>query len=73
MHKLQGRYQLADGKLEARDVVFETLGGKVTSEADVEHLDTTPVARIRTALNGISLQAVQRERCAAQLFTKLFC
>lgn len=67
LHKLQGRYQLADGKLEARDVVFETLGGKVTSEADVEHLDTTPVARIRTALNGISLQAVQREVRGATL------
>jgi translocation and assembly module TamB len=56
---LRGRYQLANAALQAHDIAFEMLGGKVTSEVDVQHLDTTPVVHIRTALKGISVQAAQ--------------
>jgi translocation and assembly module TamB len=67
LRKLQGRYQLANGAFQAHDVRFETLGGNVTSEVDVQHLDSKAVARVRTTLNGISLQAAQHSVRGAEM------
>jgi translocation and assembly module TamB len=63
---LQGRYQLRNGTFRARDVAFETLGGKVSADIEVSHLDTTVVGRLRTTLRGISLQAVQQAALTAE-------
>ncbi|MGA2923504.1 MAG: translocation/assembly module TamB domain-containing protein [Candidatus Sulfotelmatobacter sp.] len=63
---LQGRYQLRNGTFRARDVAFETLGGKVSADIEVSHLDTTVVGRLRTTLRGISLQAVQQAAFTAE-------
>src|ERR1017187_1713451 len=60
LRKLHGRYQLADGTLQAHDVAFEVLGGNVTTDIHVQHLDTNVVARVRTAVKGISLQTAQQ-------------
>ena len=57
---LRGRYTLANGNLEARDVVFETLGGMVSSDISLKHLDTSPDGQLRTTLRGLSLRAAQR-------------
>ena len=60
VRKLHGRYQLADGTLQAHDVAFEALGGNVSSDISVQHLDTNVLARVRTAVKGISLQTAQQ-------------
>ncbi|MGA8539552.1 MAG: hypothetical protein WB566_08625, partial [Terriglobales bacterium] len=60
LRKLQGRYRLANGALQAHAVSFELFGGNVTSDINIQHLDSTAVAQVRTAVKGISLQAVQQ-------------
>ena len=37
-------YQLANGTLQARDVDFETLGGKVFTDVEIQNLDATAAA-----------------------------
>jgi translocation and assembly module TamB len=60
LRRMQARYQLRDGNFRARDVAFETLGGKVTAEIELQHLDTTAAGQVRVALQGISLAAAQQ-------------
>ena len=60
LRKLHGRYQLAEGTLQAQNIGFEVLGGNVTSDINVQHLETNVVARVRTAVKGISLQTAQQ-------------
>ena len=60
LRRIQGRYQFLNGSFEAKDFDFETLGGKVSAEIELQHLDTTPIGRVRTTLRGISLQAAQQ-------------
>ena len=65
MRRMEGRYQLQDGNFEARDVTAETLGGKVSADIELRHLDATVAGQLRTRLRGISLQAAQRAVGAA--------
>ena len=58
--KLQGIYQLAGGNLQVSELSMETLGGRVTGSAEINHLDTTPDSRIQAKLHDISLKTVQR-------------
>jgi translocation and assembly module TamB len=60
LRNLQGQYQLANGNLQISAVKLETLGGEITSDMRIMHLDSTPIARIHTALREISLRAAQR-------------
>jgi translocation and assembly module TamB len=60
LHKLRGRYQLKDGRFQAHDVGFGVLGGGVTADCDVQHIDTTALVRIQMSLKGVSLQAAQQ-------------
>ncbi|MGA9393289.1 MAG: translocation/assembly module TamB domain-containing protein [Candidatus Sulfotelmatobacter sp.] len=60
LRRFRGRYQFLNGSFEAQDVNFETLGGKVSTDIELHHLDTTPTGRVRTTLRGISLQAAQK-------------
>lgn len=59
VRKLHGKYQMADGALHANGVEAQSLGGSLTANLDVEHLDATPATRIRAALRSISLTAAQ--------------
>jgi translocation and assembly module TamB len=60
LRRLQGRYQLLNGTFEAHDFNFEMLGGKVSADIELQHLDTTPIGRVRTTLRGVSLQGAQQ-------------
>ncbi|MFZ0321556.1 MAG: translocation/assembly module TamB domain-containing protein [Candidatus Sulfotelmatobacter sp.] len=60
LRHIRGRYQLANGTLQARDVDFETLGGKVFTNVEIQNLDATAAVRMRTTLRGISLRAVHQ-------------
>jgi translocation and assembly module TamB len=58
--KLHGTYQFAGGNLQVSELAMETLGGRITGNAEIKHLDTTPESRIQAALHDISLQTLQR-------------
>src|SRR5207302_7914511 len=60
LRRLEGTYQLAGGNLEVRNVSVDSLGGRITANAEVRHLDTTPESHVRAALHNISLGAAQR-------------
>lgn len=60
VRRLRGNYQLLNGTLRAHDVIFDVFDGKLTSDVDIQNLDTTPSARVRTTLKGISLWNAQR-------------
>ena len=57
--RLRGRYQLASGALRANGIEFNSLGGRLNAELNIQNLDTTPAGCLRASLHSISLQAVQ--------------
>jgi translocation and assembly module TamB len=59
VRRLNGKFQLANGALQAHGVAFQTLGGEVVTDIDIEHLDATAMARIRSNVKGLSLQTSQ--------------
>ena len=60
LRRLQGRYELANGTLQAHNIGAELLGGQINADVNIQHLGTAAVFRIRTALKGISLQAAEQ-------------
>ncbi len=60
LRRLHGTYQLANGNLELKDLAVESLGGSITANADIKHLDTTQDSHVQAVLRGISLGALQR-------------
>lgn len=67
LRQLQGHYQLVNGAFQSCDLRFEALGGKISTDIELEHLDTTVIAQVRTMLQGISLQAAQQSLRAAEV------
>jgi translocation and assembly module TamB len=67
LRRLQGHYQLSHGTLQARDVAFETLGGRISTGVEVRNLDTTPEARVQATLSNISLQEAQHALRAVEV------
>ncbi len=66
LRDLEGQYQLSNGNLRVSDVRVESLGGRLTLNAEMNHLDTTPESRIRASLQSISLRALQQLSGAQQ-------
>jgi translocation and assembly module TamB len=60
LRRLQGRYELANGTLQAHNIGAELLGGQINADVNIEHLDTMAVSRIRTTMRGISLEAAEQ-------------
>lgn len=56
---LDGQYRLAGGNLHVSNLHLESLGGRLVSNAEIRHLDSTPESRIHASLTGISLRALQ--------------
>jgi translocation and assembly module TamB len=67
LRRLRGHYQLLNGTLQAHDVDFEALGGGVSADVEVRHLDATADARIQTRLRAISLEAAQQALRTAEV------
>jgi translocation and assembly module TamB len=59
LRRLSGTYALSNGIFQTRDLKAETLGGNLSADIHVEHLDTQPVSRIHAAMHNLSLQAAQ--------------
>jgi translocation and assembly module TamB len=66
LQKLKGSYQLARGDLRLTDLSLETLGGRITADSMIAHLDSAPDVVIRASLSGISLKSLQRVLGAQQ-------
>lgn len=58
--KIQGRYRLADGNLNAPDLIVDLLHGRVSAKLEVARLDTNPTSKIHAALQSISIDAVKQ-------------
>jgi translocation and assembly module TamB len=59
LRRLAGAYSLGNGTFQTKDLKAETLGGELSADIRVEHLDTQPVSRIHAAVRNLSLQAAQ--------------
>jgi translocation and assembly module TamB len=57
--KLEGTYRLASGVLKISNVSLDSLGGRITANAETNLLDTTQESKVRASLQGISLRALQ--------------
>jgi translocation and assembly module TamB len=60
LRRLQARYELAEGNLSVSELAMESLGGRLTGNAEIKHLDTTPESQIQAALYNLSLGELQR-------------
>lgn len=58
--KLRGSYQFADGALQARNIEFDSLGGRIDADLSVQNVDAAPSGRVRASLHSISLREMQR-------------
>ena len=67
LRRLEGRYQLANGTLQAHNIGAELLGGQINADVNIQHVDTAAVFRIRTSLKGISLQSAEQAIRKAEL------
>jgi translocation and assembly module TamB len=60
VRKVNGTYQLANGKLQAHQIELQTLGGVIRADLDMRNLESTPSSQLRASLHNISLRAVQQ-------------
>lgn len=60
LRKLEGSYRLANGNLVVPNLSVESFGGKITANAEMKHLDSTPESSLHAAVNSISLRAIQQ-------------
>ena len=67
VRSLHGQYKLANGNLQASDIGADLLGGHLSAELTMQHMDTTPVSRLRASVRAISLRAVRDVAKSAQL------
>src|SRR5262249_512290 len=58
--RLHARYQLADGNFQARSAAIGLLGGRVTADLEIKHLDTTPNYRVAASFQQISLEEIHQ-------------
>lgn len=65
--KFHGQYEVANGSLRATNIEAETLGGSITGNLEVDHLDGTPSAHLQAGVRGISLSAAQHSFAQGEL------
>lgn len=58
--RLQGKYSLADDNLQLQKVTLDSLGGRITADAVMKHLDAVPDSTVRASLFHLSLRDLQR-------------
>ena len=59
IRNLAAQFRLANGNLEAHGIAADIFGGHLTATATMLHMDTSPVAKIQAALQGISIDAAK--------------
>jgi translocation and assembly module TamB len=64
---VRGQYQIADGSLHVSGIEAETLGGRISANLDVDHLEGIPASRVRAAWRGVSLRSAQNTFLRSEL------
>ena len=67
IRSLHGNYRLANGNMIATDLGADLLGGRLTAELHMQHLDSTPVSHLRVSVHAISLGTMRGAVKTAQL------
>jgi translocation and assembly module TamB len=67
VRNFHGQYEVANGSLRAKNIRTEMLGGSITGNLDVDHLDTTPSSHLQASVRGISLNAAQHSFVGTEL------
>jgi translocation and assembly module TamB len=67
IRSLRGNYQLAHGRMIANDIRAELLGGQLSAELEMQHIDSTPVSYLRASVRAISLRNLREAGKFAQL------
>jgi translocation and assembly module TamB len=60
MSNFTGNYRLANGDLEVLDIAGVVLGGELTANLRIRHLDATPAGALHASLAKASLQSAKR-------------
>jgi len=67
MRKLEGAYTLANGDLIVSSVIVDSLGGRLSANGEMMHLDSVPESHFHASLADISLRALQQAFGAQEL------
>ena len=59
IRNVRGEFKLAKGNLDAHRLEADLLNGHLSAAGTIEHLDTTPVAKLHATLQGISVAAAK--------------
>lgn len=58
--RLEGKYRLADGNLQLQKLTLDSMGGRITADATMKHVDAIPDSSARASLYGISLHDLEQ-------------
>lgn len=67
VRSLHGQYKLINGNLQASDIGADLLGGHLSAELSMQHIDATPVSRLRASVRAISLRSAREVAKSEQL------
>ena len=67
VRSLHGQYKLINGNLQAGDIGADLLGGHLSAELSMQHIDATPVSRLRASVRAISLRSAREVAKSEQL------
>src|SRR5712692_2005474 len=67
VRSLHGQYKLINGNLQASDIGADLLGGHLSADLSIQHIDATPVSRLRASVRAISLRAAREVAKSEQL------
>src|SRR5215472_4762201 len=59
IHNIRGEFRLANGNVDAHGVEADLLGGHVAARATIRNLDATPLAKLHTSVEAVSLTAMK--------------
>jgi translocation and assembly module TamB len=60
VRRLAADYRIGGGNLQIRNLVAESLGGRITAAAEMMHLDSQPESNVRVSLRDVSIRALQQ-------------
>jgi translocation and assembly module TamB len=67
IRNVRGQFQLLNGNLDIHDLAADLLDGHVKAAGTIQHLDSTPVSKLRASLQAISLGAAKTALRTASL------
>ena len=69
VRSIHSNYRLAGGNVEATAFTADLLGGHLTAELHILHVDTTPASRFHADVRGVSLRVIRESMLDPQVRT----